>query len=248
MKWAATGLGFFSFFNVMADTAYAPWYQNIEGSIEIGPNWLNTNNRTVVISQNETDNVNVNRINNNVTWKAGVGYYLFDDYLKQRTYLNHLLFEVNVYQISGKVKGDVWQYQLTEFSNYNYQSYFKSTRLMLDMKGFLFTYKSVSPYLILGIGPAWNRLNYDENITGTGVPSNSNLRLGGYTTTRLAGDFGVGFNIPLTQQLSMTGEYIYALLGHAHPANVSSNGAELLRGPNFSFQTQSLLFGFNVRM
>ncbi|MFN7097594.1 MAG: hypothetical protein ACK4PR_08560, partial [Gammaproteobacteria bacterium] len=209
VKVAFIALGCILSGNVIAETMETavdnPWYKNIEFSAEVGPNWLQTNNTTDTISRYETDNVLVNNINNQIAWKVGAGYYLFDNALSSRKYFNHLLFEINVYQISGDIKGDVEQFQLPQFNNYSYHAPFTSTRLMFDLKPYLFTYKRISPYLILGIGPAWNQISYTEKIIGTDVLPNSNLVLNSHTATQFAENVGIGVSIQVSQQLSLTG-------------------------------------------
>ena len=232
----------------MGDVASKPWYENLEISAEGGPNWLNSANTTETISPYEIDNVLVHNISNNGTWKVGIGYYMPDEFLSQRAYLNHFLFEVNVYQISGTIKGDVWQYQPPAFNNYSYQTPFTSTRLMFDFKPYLFTYNHISPYLILGIGSAWDTLSYSETIVGTDVPANSNLVLGKQTTTQLAGNLGIGLIVPLTKHLNVTGEYLYGFMGNASPASTPANGVALQNSARFLFQTQSAYFGLSLRI
>lgn len=213
-----------------------------------GPNWLNTHNTIETISSYEVDTVHVNNVNNKGAWKAGVGYYALDALLFQRTYINHLLFEINVYQITGTIVGDVEQYQLPQFTNYSYYAPFTSTRLMFDFKPYLTTYKCFSPYFILGIGSAWNSISYTENIIGTGVSANSNLVLGRHTITQLAGDLGIGLSISIAKKLHITAEYVYGFMGDASPTFSSSNNAFLQIGPNFMIQTQSALFGLNLTL
>src|SRR5690349_16523624 len=73
-------------------------YNNLEVSAAGGVNWYNVPNTHLVISPYETDSNRVNHVATDGAWKVGVGYYLFENLLQQQHYLNHLLFEVNVYQ------------------------------------------------------------------------------------------------------------------------------------------------------
>lgn len=224
------------------------WYKHPAVSIAVGPNWLSTNNTTATISSYETDSVRVNSMTNNAAWKVGVGYDVFEDVLSPRAYLNRLLVELNLYHVSGSIKGDVWQYQLSQFNNYSYRAPFKSTRLMLDFKPYLRTYKNISPYFIAGIGVARNTLSYAESSTSADVSSNSALNLGNSNTTALAADLGVGVSIHATHYMDITGEYIYGFLGHASPSNTSSNNVLLQKSPCFLLRTQSVLLGLRFNL
>jgi opacity protein-like surface antigen len=224
-----------------------PWYTHLEISASGGPNWFKTKDTNLVISPFETDSNLVDSLSNKGTWKVGIGYYFFDNELNTRSYLNHLLLELNVYQASGTLKGYVWQYQLPEFNNYTFRAPFTSTRLMFDFKPYLFTWNRLSSYLILGIGPTWNTISYQERVIATDIDPLSNLVLSKYTSTQLAGDVGVGLSLNLTQRLSVTTEYIYGFLGRASPENNPINGVRLSDSPRFSFQTQTLLFGLSLK-
>lgn len=213
-----------------------------------GANWYNVPNSHLVISPFETDSNIVNQISTDGAWKIGAGYYFFEDQLQQRPYLNHLLFEVNVYQTFTTLSGNVWQYELPQFNNYNFSAPVMSTRLMLDVKPTLFTWQRVAPYAILGVGATWNTISYNETVLGSGVNPASRLSLSSNTTTQVAWDFGAGFRMALTDNLSATAEYIYAFLGNGSPANSHANGVNLTAAPSFSLQTQSLLFGLSLKL
>lgn len=213
-----------------------------------GADWYNVPDTHLVISPFETDSNNIHQITTNGTWKVGVGYYFFEDRLQQQRYLNHLLFEVNVYQTFTTLSGDVWQYELPQFNNYNFSAPVSSTRLMLDAKPTLFTWQRVAPYAILGVGATWNTVSYRETVTAVGVDPTSALSLSSNTTTHVAWDVGAGFRVALTDNLSATAEYIYAFLGNGSPANRPANGVNLTAAPSFSLQAQSLLFGLSLKL
>lgn len=212
-----------------------------------GPNWYSIPNTHVVISPSETDSDHINQIANNVAWKLGIGYFLFEDYLQQRNYLNQLLLEMNVYKTNATARGNVWQYQLQEFNNYQFSAPISSTRLMFDVKPTLFNYESVAPYVILGIGAAWNTVSYHEKVTGADVDPSSPLSLSNDTSTQLAWDIGAGARVALADNLSLTLEYIYAFLGNGSPSNVGGPGISLKNSPSFSLKTQSVLLGLSLK-
>ncbi|WP_058513497.1 outer membrane protein [Legionella santicrucis] len=224
------------------------YYKNLQISAAGGVNWYNVPNTDLVISSFETDRIQVNHISTDGAWKIGVGYYLLEDTLSQRPYLNHLLFEVNVYQTFTTLNGSVWQFELPEFNNYSFRAPVTSTRLMFDFKPNLFTWDRVSPYAILGVGATWNTVSYNETATGAGINQDSALSLSNNTTTQVAWDTGAGLRVALTNYLSATAEYIYTFLGHGSPANGPTNEVSLSAAPRFSLQTQSLLFGLSLKL
>lgn len=226
--------------------------QNYSNHIEVsgagGADWYQVPNTDVVISSVETDRDRINQISTHGAWKIGGGYYLFENTLKQREYFNHLLAELNVYQTSTTLRGDVWQFKLPQFNNYNFRAPVTSTRLMFDMKPNFLTWRKLSPYAILGIGATWNTVSYHETATGAGVSSASALSLSNHTTAQLAWDVGAGFRRQVTEHLNFTAEYIYAFLGHGAPAHDPIHEVSLNAVPRFSLQAQSLLLGLSLKL
>jgi len=217
---------------------------NLEISGALGLNRYHVPDTDLVISPFETDRLKVNRRSTNAAWKAGAGYYFFEDRLSQQRYLNHLLFEVNVYQTSTRLSADVWQFGLAQFNNYKVRAPITSTRLMLDIKPGLFSWQRISPYAILGAGTVWNTVSYQDTATGGGIDPASALSLSKHTSNQAAWDLGAGFRVALTDDLSATAEYIYAFSGHGSPAN----GLNISTAPRFSLQTQSILLGFSLKL
>lgn len=229
---------------------YKDYHQNFEISGAGGVNWYNVDNTHLVVSPFENDSLRVNQDSNssNGTWKVGIGYYLIEDILQQRKYLNHLLFEANVYGTSTTLTGRVWQYELSKFDNYKFRAHVESTRLMFDFKPYILTWRKISPYAILGVGAAWNSVSYREQVTDHFTPRASALSLSEKTSTHVAWDVGAGFSYAITDCFSATAEYVYAFLGEGSPAHGPTHGVRLSSPPNFSLETQSLLFGLSLRL
>lgn len=206
--------------------------------------WYQKHDTHLMISSFETDNIKVSQSTTHGAWKVGLGYPLLEDTLP---YFNRLLLNLNIYQTSTTLRGVVWQYGQSQFDNYDFKAPTKSTRLMLDLKPSFFTWQSTEPYVILGIGAAWNSLAYREAVAATDININSILLLSKRTTSYLAWDFGAGYKIALTNHLSASVEYIYAILGHSSPAH-DPGGVLLAVVPKFSLQNQSLLLGLNLAL
>lgn len=233
----------------MKDISASPNYiKNIQLSAAGGVDWYTISHTHLIISPFETDKIEVDDPSAKGTWKIGVGYYLFEESLRQRDYFNHLLLELNLYQTFASVTGDVLQYELPQFNNYDFDAPVTSTRLMLDFKPSLFTWKNITPYPILGVGVTWNSISYHEKAEESDIDSMSRLILSKHTIAQFAWEMGVGFNVVLSDRLSISAEYIYAFLGKGTPADDPANEVRLSSAPNFSLKAQSLLFGLNIKV
>lgn len=233
----------------MKDISASPnCIKNIELSAAGGVDWYTISNTHLIISSFETDKNKVDDPSAKGTWKIGVGYYLFDECLRWRDYLNHLLLELNLYHTFASVTGDVWQYKLPQFNNYDFDAPVTSNRLMFDFKPSLFTWKNITPYSILGVGETWNSVSYHEKSRKSDIDPKSRLILSKHKIAQFAWEVGVGFNVVLSDRLSISAEYIYAFLGKGSPANDPANHVKLSSAPNFSLKAQSLLFGLNIKV
>ncbi len=224
--------------------------KNMEISAAGGPAWIYTNNTKIIMSPSETDSVQVNQTSSGGTanlyqkkfngslWKIGVGYHFFAEKLKNRTVLNDLLVELNLYGSSTTINGNVWQFQNAALNNFSFGAPITSTRLMLDVKPLLFNLDPFEIYPILGIGAAWNTISFQEVvIAGSGVvPTSFNKN----TNTNFAYDLGTGVRIGLTTHLTAALEYLYTNLGSISPTN-----AGVVSPPTFKVDSQSLLLGLN---
>ncbi len=219
--------------------------KNIDLSISVGPSWTHSDNTRSVISTYETDSILVSHVTKSALWRAGVGYHFFASKLERRRFLNDLFVQLNLYHSEQTIRGNIWQYQYSQFNNYRFAVPLDSLRLMLDVKPSLFTYYHLSLYPIAGLGVAWNKLSYRENVqSGSGVTSDSRLFLGVNTDSQFAYDFGAGLRADLTDHLSASLEYLYTNLGDATPSMPAKNGVLLSSPPTFNLSTQAVLFGF----
>lgn len=232
------------FVNAANTASIKPWdFKGIEISGAGGGDWYQRRDASLIISPFETDSDKTLQSSFQSSWKIGLNYSFFE---KTLPHLNRLLLGLNVYQTSTNFSGAVWQYELPQFNNYHFKAPIKSTRLMLDLRPGFFTWRSMEPYVILGIGVAWNSMSYIETVTASDVNANSAMVLSKHTISSLAWNFGVGYKIALTDKLSANLEYIYALLGNGAPA-YDPGAVRLGTTPNFTLQSQSLLLGLNLR-
>ncbi len=217
--------------------------KNIELSGAGGWNWMNVGNSYFVISPYETDANFNNSVSHAPIWELGVGYSLLKDQLSSRDYFNALMIGLNVYRNSESVNGHVWQYDLAQFNNYSAHVPINNTRLMIDAKPQLMTWKMFSPYLVLGVGITWNTAAYYETVIGSGVDPASSFGLTNKTTAFAAYDLGAGLRIDITDRLTATAEYLYTYLGHAASSSTPNNTISLQTAPTFNIYGQAALFG-----
>ena len=210
----------------------------------------NTNDTHLVISPYETDSLKVHGGSNSaVLWQLGVGYSLFAEQLRQRTFFNNLLVEFNIYGSGDTtIKGDVWQYQLPQFNNYSFHASAHSTRFMLDVKPQFSVSKTIELYPIVGLGVSDDAISYSETVTGVGVDPNSALSLGRHSSANFAYDLGVGVSMDINAHLGASLEYLYMGEGSVTSSGTPSNSVALQSPPSFNVTNQALLFGLSWKI
>lgn len=241
---------FFSF-PVIASMTESPIVHDLKGmefSMAGGPSWGRADDTSLVVSPFETDNLMVDRVTKSAVWKVGIGYHFFEKLFQKRQFLNDFLLELNIYRNSETVRGDVWQYQLPAFDNYQFAAPITSTRAMVDLKPGLFTMHHVTLYPILGVGEAWSTVSYRETITGTGIDPTSYHALGNHTNRNISYDLGTGVRLDMTEHLSASFEYLYNYLINLEPANETTTAAALSSPPTFTVYNQSILLGLNWKI
>ncbi len=238
-----SSLLFSSIATFAAATPSGPW----EISAAAGANWLHASDANTVFSYVvpiETDNNFVQRTTDSAIWKLGFGYHLFQNQLQHRDFLNDLLLGLNYYHTKASIYGVTEAFGAPVF---NFHAPMQSQRLMLDIKPQLFTYQRISPYAILGLGYAWNKINLDEFAfpNALGIEQSDAYSLNSATSSHLAYEAGLGLRLAFTQHLSGTLEYLYAGLGNATPGASTDLDNPIARSPDFNLHTQSLLLGIN---
>lgn len=216
-----------------------------ELSIAGGVNWLHANDTNFTISPYETDKALVHNTSTSSAWKIGVGYHFFNEQLQGRSFFNSFLVELNAYRNAGTIKGNVWQFKLPQFNNYSFKSSVTSYRLMLDAKPGLFTWGSVTPYPILGLGVAFNNSSYKEKITAADIAPGSNLILDNNLSGNFSYDLGAGARAKISPHVALTLEYLYSYLGHATASTSQARSVNFSSVPSFKISSQAVLFGIN---
>lgn len=220
------------------------WWQDIEFSAAAGQSWMQAGNAPLAITPSHTDEDAVTHVANQPVWKVGVGYSLFKEELSQRTFFNEFLVELNLYRSNGTLTGEVWAGQDPNYSYYTFRAPVTSTRLMIDLKPSLFTWRGISPYPIVGMGVAWNHMAYYETPTSD-LSQDSFYTLGGNTTRNFAAEFGLGVRAKINPHLSASLEYLYANMGNATPSGSSDTFVSPSTPATFTITEQNLLLGLS---
>lgn len=187
-------------------------FQNVDDvSIATEPFWPN--------DYYTADNVDANAI-----FSAFVGYRLETD----NEFLTAYSLRLNyLYGLSSEVSGNILQYSLPEFNNYDYQYDVQSQALFAQLKIDLYEFANISPFISGGIGAAWNRFSdYSEtakdNITPRVSPDYSNN-----TQSDFAFILGAGLDYEIDEDWFLLLEYNYADFGGitfgGSDADVTSN-------------------------
>lgn len=117
------------------------------------------------------------------------------------------------YQFPARVNGQVEQYSLPEFTNYDYQYKIKTQTLLAQFKVDLYQWQHLLPFLLAGAGVSFNNAgNYTEqalpNVTPRVSPGFSNR-----STTCFSYALGVGFDYILQKNIWASLMYQYNNLG-----------------------------------
>jgi len=115
---------------------------------------------------------------------------------------------------SRNVGSQVIQYSDPEFTNYNYDWEVSSDILMALLKANIFEYHGVSPYVLGGVGAAFNRAsNYSEGAL-SGVTARTNPAFGVNTMTNYAYRIGAGLEYQIDPQVLISMEYQFQSIGN----------------------------------
>jgi opacity protein-like surface antigen len=241
-KYIAVSVLLFSSSLAIAESASGDALHNFEISIGIGASYLTSNDGSLQPGSNELDKLSVHEVASSMVGKIGVGYR-FSDQLSQGNFFKDWLSEINLYHVTGAIKGAVFQYQDPSLNNSVFQAPMSSTRLMLDIKPTVFAAQNFSTYPIFGIGVAENKLSYNSTTTNTNVPAVS-INLNDNTNRRIAYDLGLGVDYRLTTHLKTSLEYLYQRVGNSSSSSYGS-GASTYSAANFLVHSQNILMNLS---
>ena len=224
----------------------ASTFKDFEVSVAAGPTWGDTSNTYVQSTRIEVDMNHVDNVSTSTSYQIGVGYHLFADKLADQQYFNDFLVQLNlIHSSESTISGTVWADNNPNIQNQSFKAPYTSTRLMLDLKPTLFSIDRMSFYPIAGLGIAWNRISYSQElIDGSDWYT---IDAPAATSKNLAYDLGFGVRGKITENLSATLEYMTTHLGGMEPADYSTGAQPMYDAPNFNVRTDNILFGLSWR-
>ena len=229
--------------NMLCGAAKASTASDLQGfeiSLGAGPTWSNGDSSQMPITTQETDTAEVSHINRSTTYQLGVGYHLFADTLRQRTFLNDLLIQLNLSRNNATITGDDLEFGSSNWSAFSFSSPIRSTTLMLEVKPSLFTIYHISPYPLFGAGLSWNRASFSEQAFAAD-DVDGEVFLPTRTQKNFAYDFGFGVRDALTKNLNISLEYRTTHLGKMTPSGVATGTQTVLAAPSFYLKNQNIL-------
>jgi opacity protein-like surface antigen len=219
---------------------------------------LNQGNSSFAVTSSESDTLHQT---NASSWKTsaaqlGIGYvhYLHDAERNS----NHVQWlpavepELNGYYLAGNsIKGNVWRFNDSSYSENTYDIPIHSKRLMLDAALTVVSYKQFSLYGKAGLGEAWNRTSYSDSGTGSSACPDQNVSLSSNTKTNFAWELGAGLLFNLNDRIGLSLEYLYANLGTLRTSSTGSTGtitSPALSPVSFNLKAQSALLSLHIAL
>ena len=127
------------------------------------------------------------------------------------------------YMIPQNIGGQVTQYTLPEFTNYNYQLKIASNTLTAQTKLNFIDFKMLAPYVSAGLGLAINNAEVYSETALPSVTSRISPGFGSKTNNNFTYNFGVGLDLKMNrafnQQLVLSLGYEYQNLGKIKSSN-----------------------------
>lgn len=119
------------------------------------------------------------------------------------------------YGFPAKVKGEVQQYSLATFNNYNYQYKIQTQTFLAEFKADLYRWRCLMPFLVAGAGVSLNNAsNYAER-PNPGVTPRINPAFKGQTNTNFSYAVGAGLDFIVQKNIWASLTYKYTNLGEA---------------------------------
>ncbi|PWY56333.1 hypothetical protein DGG96_03090 [Legionella qingyii] len=117
------------------------------------------------------------------------------------------------YFFKTHISGEITQYSLPQFTNYNYNLDFTSNLLLASGKINLMRYGIFSPYINGGIGTSFNNISNYSETAFAGVTPRVSAGYRNSNTSEFAYNVGAGVDVQILPQLFLSVGYIYQDLG-----------------------------------
>lgn len=168
-------------------------------SISSGPGWPND-----IMHNKDVDGAGLFVLNGGYQWAQNTIWLPF--YSLGLSY---------TYAFPAKVNGQVEQYSLPEFTNYNYQYKIQTRTFLAQFKADLYQWHHFMPFLLAGAGVSLNNAGYYTEQPLSGVTPRVSPGFSRQTNTYFSYAFGAGLDYILQKNLWMSLMYQYNNLGQA---------------------------------
>jgi opacity protein-like surface antigen len=135
---------------------------------------------------------------------------------------------------SSKINGNIEQYSLPAFTNYNYHVNLYANTFILLGKLNLYQYHSFSPYVSAGLGQARNTVRSYNEQAYSGIIPRVSPAYHSTTNNNFTFNLGLGIDYTVNEKISLALGYEYANLGKTNSGPAS--GADWY-GEKLSFST-----------
>lgn len=131
------------------------------------------------------------------------------------------------YVFESQIRGDIQQYSLTQFENYNYQYKVQRQTVLALVKLDLYRWRVLMPYLVIGAGASFNRSTNFTEQARAGVTPRVSPNFGSNTQTHSSFMGGLGLDFIVLDNLWASFEYDYGFYGYtktgygSNTANIS---------------------------
>ena len=191
---------------------------NLFVGVGAGASWSDLPNHTTVPNGSgqpapyDVDRYSIDQPSANAMWALDIGYR----WIQPTRFLPRYSLAFRYQHFNNiDVNGQIDQYSLPDFNNYNYSADINANTFMLLGKFNLFECHSFSPFVSVGIGETLNETsNYKEQAL-SGITARVSPDYETNTVSNFTYSVGAGIDYIINQSFSMSLEYEYIDLGQA---------------------------------
>ena len=208
----------------------------------LGPSFSKKSSTYIKVTDVETDKLAQTKNRTALVYSLGLGYTL----PLQKSFVNQVNFSLDAYlNSSWHSKGYVYQFNMPE-PNYDLKMNMRSNRLMLDGKVNMLRYHRFNPFLLVGIGHAWNILKSYKETAIPPTPEGYELNFSRHTTGHFAYQLGLGSDVTLTKNLEGFLEYLYTNSGYyTTGTEIDNQKVSVQEGGKFKAREHQVLVGLS---
>ena len=185
--------------------------------------------------------------NYNFIGGGGIAYNFLMDENNSNSLIHDVSIGLDYYGFNTSVTGDVLQFGVLHFNNFDYDFNIETQRLMLDAQlNFRPLKNKMMLFVVAGIGAANVKAQYYDTPNLVHGTSGGGINLPSNTEHNTAYSVGAGFRIPVTQKIHVSLSYLYTDLGSATTGSASIPFASgTIQPVTMQVHTQTGLVGIN---